>query len=688
MKKTRNLEEFCTPLIQLQSLLADIQENEYDYYLSEIEKCNHISEEVLCQELLFIIPYRPAQIDTYMRLVSDLSKDNSRHCGFNNKLLHFVIYELNNCSCFKKNLSSFVFIRLCYNAGLYPISIIHDKIAEYIKKPSSYFFPHPLILIAFQDIFNNPLFDTNMQEIWYRNCYLLLDESPIIKAIRYDDIDTIRDIFSIPSFDPNMIIPGNVFSMYPLLRKPLSLIKFAAFYGSSTVFKFLFMEGHSILGISKYAILGGNLDIIHIVYQNDALDGKSYKHAIKYHRNEIFRWILFNQNNGCLPTDLKESLFDQAIKSNSIRIFIRVIDGINIEKIFDHKPLHKSCEYGFIGLTVIICKFFPMCNEYNEQGIYPIHKAVQNNHKHCIRVLIKAFPESGFQTSKSNTDVFLEALYICNLDICSLLASYDRFDMSLLVQEDNFQKLLTNIVSYDYFEAKVFFYGDISVSILRYNSSSHHHFFSQEYWISKKRIDLPKLHKDCFVEIFRRLMEIEGFNINIQNCRGNTLISLLSNRTREHQIIDVLCEDPNLNPMIENSQSDNIIMVLLNPINASLIPKIVNNHKYINLSKPEISRIYYFMMDLIKKDRNDLFLSFVYMNIIDVNIVLGSGDTFLHEAIKRKKRKIIEGLLNHPSCNYKVLNKEGISSYQMACESTNDIFEMFQNIDKQKTEKI
>ena len=211
--------------------------------------------------------------------------------------------------------------------------------------------------------------------------------------------------------------------------------------------------------------------------------------------------------------------------------------------------------------------------------------------------------------------------------------------MSLLVQEDNFKKLLTNIVSYDYFEAKVFFYGDISVSILRYNSSSHHHFFSQEYWISKKRIDLPKPNKDCFVEIFRRLMEIEGFNINIQNCRGNTLISLLSNRTREHQIIDVLCEDPNLNPMIENSQSDNIIMVLLNPINASLIPKIVNNHKYINLSKPEISRIYYFMMDLIKKDRSDLFLSFVYMNIIDVNIVLGSGDTFLHEAIKRKKRK-------------------------------------------------
>jgi len=683
MKTHQNLEEFCTPLIQIQSLLADIQDNEYDFYLSEIEKCQKISEEVLFQELLYVVPLRPVQLNLYVRLVGDLSKEQSRYNGFCNRLLSFVINNMNCIQFLKKNLSSYIFIRVCYNEGIFPIQLIQERINEYIRNPLSFLINYPLIVIAFLDIFRTELFISIDQSVWKRKLYLFHNESRIITAIQYDDIQTVRELMSHPSFNKDMSVPGNILSMYPLLRKELSLIQLAAFYGSGSVFKNLFIEGHNINGIAKYAIYGGNLDILHIVFQNNEIHDGSYKYAVKYHRNDVFRWLLINQNKGNLPGLLIESLLDTAIKSNSIRIITRILESCDLNTFLNHKPLHLSCMYGFLGLTAIFCKFLPMLNEKDENGFYPIHVAAKQNRKSIIKILLKVFPDSGFALSKSNTDAFLEAFYEWNIGICSLLDSYGQFDMFLLINANNFLKIMSR------FDGVIGKYINIDfMNSYRIRVNGYKIFNYPNLILSKNMIDLLKPQIPEYCELFRVLMGMKGFNINTLNNEGNSIISLLSNRRSAHKILEILCSDPNLDPMITNSSSENIFMVLLNTINASLIPQIVNNHKHIVLSTTEITRIHQFMVELIKMNSSILFLSLLNIHFIDVNFIIGNGDSFLHIAVKEKRLEIVKGLLNHPSCDPKIPNYEGLTPFQLAGDGDAEIFSQFLGLEKLKNEKM
>jgi len=683
MKNLQNLEEFCTPLVKIQSLLADIQENEYDFYLSEIEKCPQISEEVLFQELLYVVPLRPVQLNLYVRLVRDLSKEQSRYNGFGNRLLSFVINNVNFIHFLKKNLSSYIFIRVCYNEGIFPIQIIQERINEYIHNPQSFLINYPLIIIAFLDIFKTEIFINIDQSVWSRKSYLFHNESRIITAIQYDDIQTVRELMSHPSFNKDMSLPGNILSMYPLLRKELSLIQLAAFYGSGSVFKNLLIEGHNIIGIAKYAIFGGNLDILHIVFQNNEIREGSYKYAVKYHRNDVFRWLLMNQSKGTLPGLLIESLLDTAIKSNSIRIITRIFESCDLNTFLNHNPLHLSCMYDFLGLTAIFCKFLPMCNEKDENGFYPIHVAAKNNRKSIIKILLKVFPDSGYKLSKSKTDAFLEALYEWNMGICSLLDSYGLFDMFLLIDSKNFYRIRSKLDDENDFRVVVDFnynYSIDQIGQLRYN-------FPNLIGL-KNLIDLEKPQIPEYCQVFRVLKGLKGFNINALNNEGNSIITLLSFRIGADKVLEVLCSDPNLDPMITNAYSNNIFMVLLNIVNASLIPQIVNNNKHIVLSTTEIYRIHQFMVFLITIDNSSLFLSLLNMHFVDANFIIENGDSFLHIAVKEKRLEIVKGLLNHPSCDPKIPNKEGLTPFQLAGDSDAEIFSQFLGMDKLKNEKM
>ncbi|KAH0787371.1 cask-interacting protein (caskin) 1,2 [Histomonas meleagridis] len=120
----------------------------------------------------------------------------------------------------------------------------------------------------------------------------------IAKVIRNDDIDELQEIASHPNFNSNAKISKSQYERYTeLCNKDVTLIQYAAFYGSIKCFKFLMLNYAKLKGVFEYAIAGGNIEIFHhcIEFYPENLE-RAYEIAIKYHRNDIFVYLCENEN--------------------------------------------------------------------------------------------------------------------------------------------------------------------------------------------------------------------------------------------------------------------------------------------------------------------------------------------------------------------------------------------------------
>ena len=76
------------------------------------------------------------------------------------------------------------------------------------------------------------------------------------------------------------------------------LIDHAAFYGSLKCFKYLLLNSKDqSQQLAKYAVAGGNTEIIHICEQNKKKFLGTLKVAIYYHQNDIAQWIFENEKD-------------------------------------------------------------------------------------------------------------------------------------------------------------------------------------------------------------------------------------------------------------------------------------------------------------------------------------------------------------------------------------------------------
>ena len=120
--------------------------------------------------------------------------------------------------------------------------------------------------------------------------------SNIASAIRNDDVEKLQETSSQANFDFNQTIKSSLYERCSFINKGnVSLIDYAAFFGSIKCFRFLFLNGSTIKTTFKYAIAGGNHEIIHQCEQNQPIFEGSYESAIEFHRNEIFYYLYENK---------------------------------------------------------------------------------------------------------------------------------------------------------------------------------------------------------------------------------------------------------------------------------------------------------------------------------------------------------------------------------------------------------
>ena len=123
-----------------------------------------------------------------------------------------------------------------------------------------------------------------------------VNPSNIAKAIRNDDVEKLQEISSQADFNFNQIIEPSLYERCSFINKPnVSLIDYAAFFGSIKCFRFLLLNETKLNNTGKYAIAGGNLEIIHLCEQNNSLFEGLCEAAIEFHRNDIFHYLYENK---------------------------------------------------------------------------------------------------------------------------------------------------------------------------------------------------------------------------------------------------------------------------------------------------------------------------------------------------------------------------------------------------------
>lgn len=181
--------------------------------------------------------------------------------------------------------------------------------------------------------------------------------------IRKDLFDDFTSFVSQSNFNLNSKIENSFFENFSKGNKKIepSLIEYAAYHGSHTIFKYLLMKDVQISNnLFWFAINGRNYEIIHLIenYQNklnydNFVD--CYNEAIKCHYNEIAVYV----EETFLKEKIPFSSIETCIRSFNIQMMIRILENNqNILKKQSEFNLFffYMCEYGYTDIVEVILK--------------------------------------------------------------------------------------------------------------------------------------------------------------------------------------------------------------------------------------------------------------------------------------------------------------------------------------------
>ena len=97
------------------------------------------------------------------------------------------------------------------------------------------------------------------------------------------------------NFDFNHVIAPSLYERFSFDNKRNAfLFDYVAFFGSLKCFKLLLLNGSYLKNSGKFAVAGGNIEIIKLFEQNYSSFGEACESAIQFHLNNILRYIYNN----------------------------------------------------------------------------------------------------------------------------------------------------------------------------------------------------------------------------------------------------------------------------------------------------------------------------------------------------------------------------------------------------------
>ncbi|EAY05943.1 hypothetical protein TVAG_087210 [Trichomonas vaginalis G3] len=403
-------QELAEAYQEMQEKIASMTEKDVDDTYNLLQKLNFFSSESkvyeLIKEIFYIAMIRIDMYNTLAKLVvyiNDKFIDSDKIIPVKDLCLNIALDPIKDdqYSWYKKS-SDFRFLRALFNEGFFSAQDISNEIEEFPSKLrnqkfllSIYFYPelynilpetvipaddytyvHESLKEIVENMYNYKYNDFETLREVLENGY---SKDSCFYYLKYDDFDRFCH-FLPPHFNPKMTVPFNPFETHPeLVGAPI--INVAAFYGSVQSFRSIFQLGAETPFTMSYAVAGGCIEIVRILYSYKCSFENVLPMSVLYRQNALFNWVIEENNNWDIEKRLKES-YRNSIETNNIYALMSFInEGYDVKNtdIISETTLHTAARNGNSTVFQILAGFDDVdVNALDISGNTPLRVAVDN----------------------------------------------------------------------------------------------------------------------------------------------------------------------------------------------------------------------------------------------------------------------------------------------------------------------
>lgn len=225
--------------------------------------------------------------------------------------------------------------------------------------------------------------------------------------MKYDMIDKFIIVYSDYSNDKFDTSPFED----PSDVSTLNMLDFSVRYSSLNIFKFLTNKGFKMSSSTLCeAIRSGSVEIFSLVYPNVEDCSKVLEYATKYHRDNIFDWIISNVTYVEPPT-----FFDTVLHQNyNVSMFYLVKNGlIDSKNVLYQTPLHIACQQGSFSLIDVLLESGARVDALDKLNRTPLHEASYYGNIQCLIPLIERKPNLDMRDDSGKTALHYACMRGC-----------------------------------------------------------------------------------------------------------------------------------------------------------------------------------------------------------------------------------------------------------------------------------
>ena len=407
-----NIQSSIEKMKSIQNLILEFIDNE------DAEEENY--QNILKLYSNFKIGGNKNELKSFLYLISKISNNHYRNENFFSKIEKIILN-------FKKDIDHFftyfdIFQIFIKNKRIL-LFLIESKIIEinqsivnamlekkyYKMKYPQYFYPEIKSFINKELIehiqFEIPENFDEKRKIGENDYYLC-------ELIRKDKIEEFITYINQNSLSLNSIIENSIYETNPLLlKKKISLIEYATFFGSIQIFKYLMLNGAKLTkSIWNFAIHGEDQEIIDILLKSDIekLYEQCIFESIKCHHNHIVNYFRSNLIEEITKADDNEKILKSLFHYYNFSFFP---DDFNYKFIF-----YYCCKYDYYDLVDYLIKNKKiLINEPIEGNITALHLAAKKNNIEIVNLLLSQ------QEIQIGDDCFLNCQRLEKLSIPSFI---------------------------------------------------------------------------------------------------------------------------------------------------------------------------------------------------------------------------------------------------------------------------
>lgn len=390
-------QNYLTILKCIEEKLLEYIENDKDDENFEKFKNAMINEKIIESEDSFKL---------ILHLISSLSKYHLRTNNFYNKI-YTILSTYSSIIRSISNYEKFIIFQNDPVVLLYLFEnklLIPDQSIQTQMKDKDYFVQRLVFHFKYQEYFLKEFHsnDPNMKKDYYD--YFSNEEytkmkrtgensNYICKLIREDLLNEFIEYINKNNIDPNDSIKNDNFETnYYFIRRNYNItstmIEYAAFFGSSKIFKFLYFNKAIISNsIWKYVIHGNNYEIFHFVEEKIKIDPKDIYYALLFHNYEMAEYFINNYDVG----EYINSIQRQLMSNYNFKY-------LNAKYIMKYSK--SLCEFNYVDLAKLFLSNENNTNEKIIKDNYPLFYAVKNGNIEFVKFLLK----------NTNIDIYINSI--------------------------------------------------------------------------------------------------------------------------------------------------------------------------------------------------------------------------------------------------------------------------------------